>query len=788
MTAHGRGQGEPTADERLDELVATFWFHREEDPGFDLDAFCAQQPEALRAELAERCRVGHSLRRLLQGGRAEREAAPDRRQQLGPYRLEKQIGRGAMAEVYLAVDERTGERRALKVLRGSAGAAASRSEARFRREAQTLGKLHHPAIVTVHEIGEAGGRLYIAMDYVAGRTLGALIADERRARSGGELSDDATVDGIDVNRVARLVATLAGALHAAHQHDVIHRDLKPDNVLVDDQGQPHLLDFGLARDQAEASISAEGDLAGTPYYMSPEQVLGERAELGPTTDVFSLGVLLYELLTLRRPFRGKDLGAVLGVIAEAVVQPPSQLNPSLPRDLEAICLRALQREPENRYPTAQALADDLAAFAEHRAVSAALPVVSAPAPARAGRGRALAVVAVLAVGLTLLADWLAASWTVTRAVEALPSVAATASLSTDRLLEAAAEVRRLTALGVQPLGTESSHLQALRAALAVRARLELDGVRRALRSADAGVALRAGGGHDDLAADSHRLLLIAALLSPDQVSSLLEPSAWFPRLSVAGDPPGDAVSLRPLDPADLSPLGPWTPRGSTPLSDVALEPGAWQVLVLRDGRGQAEFVRLLDRPMQHTLLNARPTPVAEDMLVFDGGSERGQPASSQPAAVQPAFRIDPRPVSRARFAAFLRGSGAQERLARFGAADPGTPAGEAPVTGVDFAAARACAEWFGKRLPSAVEWERAARAGGFDMPLSWEWTATPELLPVGGNGDTAGDGERSRVDTSRRLVRAGSRGPGPAPGPAQVRHVDDAGADLGFRLAASVQP
>jgi serine/threonine protein kinase len=273
---------------------------------------------------------------------------------LGPYRLETEIGRGGMGIVFRAFDELLQRTVAIKVLRPEHDDAAART--RLVREAQLAARFRHDHVVTVYAVVDRPDSLpYLVMEYVPGPTLKALL------RQPG---------GLAPAEAARLAAEVADGLAAAHAAGLIHRDIKPSNVLMDSAtGRARLSDFGLARLAADlADLTRSSALVGTPEYMSPEQVQC-RTDLDGRTDVYSLGVTLYEALTGEAPFRG-TLARVLDQILHEEPRLPRQLNETVPRDLETICLKALAKEPGRRYPTAMALAEDLRRFLQGKPIQA----------------------------------------------------------------------------------------------------------------------------------------------------------------------------------------------------------------------------------------------------------------------------------------------------------------------------------------------------------------------------------------------------------------------------------
>src|SRR5262249_28406123 len=369
---------------------------------------------------------------------------------LGDFRILREVGRGGMGVVYEAVQISLGRRVALKVL-PFAAALDPKQLQRFKNEAQAAAHLQHQNIVPVHYVGCERGVHFYAMQYIEGQTLAAVIR-ELRQRAGLEktrlpssveaasalASDlalgrwepvkrrtgegatsrqpeqatgsyhpptasraDATppVAALSTERstqrpaffrtVANLGVQAAQALDHAHQLGVFHRDIKPANLLLDMQGNPWITDFGLAQFQSQAGLTLTGDLVGTLRYMSPEQALAKRVAVDARTDIYSLGVTLYEFLTLEPAYNGRDREELLRQIVFEEPRPPRRLNPAIPAELETVVLKAMAKSPDERYATAQELADDLRRFLDDKPIQAKRPTLVQRTRKWARRHRAL---------------------------------------------------------------------------------------------------------------------------------------------------------------------------------------------------------------------------------------------------------------------------------------------------------------------------------------------------------------------------------------------------------------
>src|SRR5205809_1780929 len=295
--------------------------------------------------------------------RGDATAAPDGKKaaraaemlgELGDYELLEEVGRGGQGVVFRARQKSLNRTVALKVI--SLGQWASKVHLkRFRREAEAAASLDHPGIVPIYEVGERDGSCYFSMNFVEGGQLDEVVRD-------GPMS---------ARQAAELIAKVARTVHYAHEHGILHRDIKPGNILLDQKGEPHLTDFGLARlVETESTVTRTREVLGTPSYMAPEQAVGETTKLTSATDVYGLGAVLYQLLTGQPPFAGGTTYETIRLLLEREPRQPRFLNPKVDRDLSAICLKCLEKDPKRRYSSALALAEDLEHWLKHEPIQA----------------------------------------------------------------------------------------------------------------------------------------------------------------------------------------------------------------------------------------------------------------------------------------------------------------------------------------------------------------------------------------------------------------------------------
>jgi serine/threonine protein kinase/Tfp pilus assembly protein PilF len=326
----------------------------------DLSAVAAYSAEAPAKAGSAKADDGSSTENL---GTSDATAAPDGKKaaraaellgELGDYELLEEVGRGGQGVVFRARQKSLNRIVALKVI--SLGQWASKAHLkRFRLEAEAAARLEHPCIVPIHEVGERDGSCYFSMKFV----------------EGGQLDEVARREPMSIRRAVELIAKVARTVHYAHEHGILHRDIKPGNILLDGEGEPHLTDFGLARlVETESTMTRTMEVLGTPSYMAPEQAVCNNAAVSSATDVYGLGAVFYQLLTGHPPFAGGTTYETIKLLLDTEPRQPRQLNPKVDRDLSTICLKCLEKDPNRRYSSALALAEDLEHWLRHEPIRA----------------------------------------------------------------------------------------------------------------------------------------------------------------------------------------------------------------------------------------------------------------------------------------------------------------------------------------------------------------------------------------------------------------------------------
>ena len=535
------------------------------------------------------------------------EAIP---QQIGDFRIIREIGRGGMAIAYLAEDTTLNRQVALKILPRAFGS-SEQSVARFRHEARAIARLRHPNIVPIYRVGEDDGVHYIAMEYIEGLSLGDKLKKLREVFDPAKRSTRTKSEYL--LETAILLAQVADAIEHAHQHEIIHRDVKPTNILIDTEGKPRLADFGIAKNLAEETLTQQGNITGTCRYMSPEQANIASTTIDHRTDIFSLGVVLYESITFQLPFDGETPQQILN---QVISKRPRQVGSLISKDLETICHKAIEKDPKDRYQTAAHLAADLRCFV------AGSPILARP-----------------------------------------PS-------------------------------------------LARRTRHVLRGRRQVIT-----------------------LLVSIPVIATAAVFGYQRFTDDQPMLTIKGDP-RSIVYLHPIDveldrvqaPIRNATLESW--------QEVRLAPGYYRIVIEGPNDGFSEASRYLARE-QVVEIDAKirsSTEITEQgrfgkMVRIASGEESIAPLPRPLSEYQmrvlslPAFWIDMYEVSNKQYQAFLADTGRtppafwEDDYPPKNAPDKSKPHpwDDLPVVGVTFLEAQSYAEWAGKRLPTCVEWERAAR-------------------------------------------------------------------------------
>jgi serine/threonine protein kinase/formylglycine-generating enzyme required for sulfatase activity len=736
------------------------------EPG--LEEFMQGQRADVQEELRRRVEPLLRVRRALRASPSQDAAtAPGPTLEgttLGDFELLREVGHGGMGIVLLARQKSLKRLVAVKVLNATV-AATTRGVSRFQHETTSAGRLSHPNIVQLLEAGTDRGMRFFAMEWMAGGTLHQRNEQRRRERAEAVRRADTPAVRSAIELSLRATLQIAEALAYIHEHGVIHRDVKPQNILFDDKGTAHLADFGLARDDQASSLSRTGDIAGTPHYLSPEQALAKRITIDHRTDIYSLGVVLYESLSLVKPFDGKTLEQVLFAISFREPKWLRKVDPRIPKDVETVCHKAIEKNPNRRFATAREFADDLRRLLNHEA-----PVACPPSPvSRILRGVRRHRVACSLVGCALIAA-AAGAW---------------AQQARGKRNEARAAYGQLFEKPVEPLNERSpTALTEIRDRLQQVKRLEtsLDAPERqrilelstsfdreiAARRKRALAHLERGMGRPAAASPGTPQVTLAASVQSDvdyflglagvlEVAPFLPDDAelqrWavlketYPKVDVvaAAGSSGAQVSWRAIDPFDGT-RGEKIVLGRLPLHDAPIAPGYSRIVVERDDGAFAEITRLfVDRsaPYEIVVWFRAPDEVDGDMAPISGG--RFPLGSPVPSPGQEAvfgkrdfeiadFSIDRTELSNAEYRRYM------DDVARHSPPiqvhrpevwpDPWDPAWDRlPVTDITVVEAALYAEWAGKRLPTAAEWERAARGPkGYLFP--WE-PGTPIDLTIG---------------------------------------------------------
>ncbi len=673
-------------------------------------------------------------------------ATPTLPTKLGEFELVRPIGSGGSGTVWLARQPSLDRNVAVKVVLD--GGTSDATLERFHRESRAIASLSHPHIVPVLSDGTTGVMHWFAMQYVDGHGLDVELRRQRDRKPNEKRLLPDFSSGHWFAAVAQLCADAADALHTAHERGIVHRDVKPANLLLDHPGRVLVVDFGIARDERFGALTEPGSIAGTWHYMSPEQARVADLPVDHRTDVYSLGVVLYELLTLQRPYEGQTSFEVIESLKRRVPRTVRAWNQRTPRDLETICMAAMAQDPTARYPTAAALRDDLRRFLGHEAILQQPPTWRARfAQGMRARRRSLMValgcVVAAGVGILLQSQWAAAAGRDTLRQTLAPLLAAD---DFELVTEA-----QLAAAWIATGGDDGVEAQGVRRRL-------LEYRDRLLASSAEALAPKPGAGAAAVATDERETWLrgmflwsrAAAIFVDDvRVAAARPIDAFQAQVAVrlvdgAGASVPGSIALRSIDGLSSLP-GPVVLSALQVGAPVRLPAGPVRFEVATAAGERREFDRFVAAARAYEFeFVVRPVAQQLDGMVRIAGGDLQLPPSAAPSGLAgrrtavPGFWIDRCEVTVAEYRAFCQATG---RSMPWGSERLEPRHDRMPIVHVSFDDAVAYAEWAGKRLPTVAEWLLAAHGPG-PSPRRYPWG------DVGMHGNVAAPwtGTQSRSD------------------------------------------
>lgn len=722
-----------------------------------LDRECGQDADLREAVGAMLAHDSSASAAFLEPPTIVHEAMPGMR--LGDFVLQSELGRGSMGIVYRALQQSLQRHVAVKVL--VEGFATTRSQLeRFHREARATGRLTHGNIVPVFAEGQEGKTHWFAMELVEGHDLEREL---RLAAPDSEESRDAPLlarpgEPQHITEAVRIVAEIAEALAHAHEHGIVHRDVKPSNILIATDGSARLVDFGIARDQSYGTMTQVGQVIGSLPYMSPEQARLLDCVVDHRTDIYSAGVVLYELLSSQLPFGGSTSIEVLAHIRQGDPQPVRRLNRRVPRELALVCHQAIRPAPDSRYRSAAELAADLRRFLRHEAVLAAPPKVRERFGRWLRRHR-LVVAVVASVLIAVTAGVLfersnrnqQRSLDLARDIDGLPASLRTASASLEPWQQASVEDLRRAADIVERASDTSLPRPTARRVEQIAAGLNnyatslsttIDELEQALRNQQAVERNVRGRIVDEIVMHGVR----RAALDPERIrelQDLLPPTIDVTLRGADEQPLAGTVRVAYLDERTGEP-GRVLELGALPVRAARAELGFARIIVQTPGGTIFEHARMLELGGQVTIDEAVASDAGSTigMVRIKGGTwtfdARRNPEDMTAAARNSPyaagwsiadFWIDEAEVSNADYREYIDKHEDAEIPRYWKRIEAGSTQDDWPVTDLSWSQMCRFAEWRGKRLPTIGEWLWVARNGNERRDYPWADTALLESMP-----------------------------------------------------------